>query len=194
MTIDIGGRFYTQSDSLSHIAWVKDLVDQGIQRVYLTKHDRKWEIRRMAPLNYVTKDAPWTIGITSFRLEGRPSGLSYEYTSPETMLTKHDLPAFLQGDTVRLTVTVESDSAAWTFLHWGDGNFHQREAFYRMSPTTFVREWPIPTKSSRDPVVLPAAADVISMPSLFGDMLAPYNSCAWVLPYVVMYAQSPDRP
>ena len=195
ITVSLGGRFYVLNDSLSHIAWVKDFVDDGIRKVYLTKHRHDWQIRKMTPLNYVTRSAPWTVNIASLRLAARPSGLTYEYTSPDTMLTKDQLPAFLRGDTVKVTVTVQSDSATWVFLHWGDGYFHQREAFYRTSPTTFEREWWLDKDSLiRTVVVRSNAADVISWPTLFGDTLSPYNSRAWVMPYMVLKTPNQERP
>jgi hypothetical protein len=198
ITASVAGRFYVQNDSSGHIAWVKDFTDDGTRKVYLTKHGGprgEWRIRRMTPLNYVTHDAPWPIEIASLRLEARPSGLTYEYTSPDTLLDKRELPGFVQGDTVRVTVTVQGDSANWVFLHYGDSYFHQREALYRTSPTTFVREWTLARDSlRRGPLVLGNAADVISWPTLFGDTLAPYNSRAWVLPYVVLRTPNQDRP
>jgi hypothetical protein len=198
VSASVSGRFYVQNDSSGHIAWVKGFTDNGIRKVYLTKHGGQrgdWRIRRMTPLNYVTQNAPWPIEIASLKLEARPSGMNYEYTSPDTLLAKRELPGFVEGDTVRATVTVQSDTANWVFLHYGDDYFHQREAFYRTSPTTFVREWALAKDSlRRAPLVLGNAADVISWPTLFGDTLSPYNSRAWVLPYVVLKAPTQDRP
>jgi len=198
ITNSVFGRFYVQHDSSARIAWVKDYVDDGIRKVYLTKHGGQrgdWRIQRMSPLNYITQNAPWPVEIASLKLEARPSGLTYEYTSPDTLLTKRGLPGFVEGDTVKVTVTVQSDTATWVFLHHGDDYFHQREAFYRTSPTAFVREWVLPVDSLRHaPLVLGNAADVISWPTLFGDTISPYNSRAWVLPYVVLKAPTQDRP
>jgi len=198
VTASVFGRFYVQNDSSGHIAWVKDFTDDGIRKVYLTKHGGRrgdWRIQRMTPLNYLTHNAPWPLEIASLKLEARPSGLTYEYTSPDTLITKRELPGFVEGDTVRVTVTVQSDTANWVFLHYGDNYFHQREALYRTSPTTFVREWALPRDSlRRAPLVLGNAADVISWPTLFGDTLSPYNSRAWVLPYVVLKTRNQDRP
>jgi len=194
----VSGRFYVQNDSSVHIAWVRDFTDDGTRKVYLTKHGGQrgdWRIQRMSPLNSVTHNAPWPIEIASLRLEARPSGLVYEYTSPDTLLARRELPGFVEGDTVKVTVTVQSDTATWVFLHHGDDYFHQREALYRTSPTTFAREWVLPRDSLRHaPLVLGHAADVISWPTLFGDTLSLYNSRAWVLPYVVLKTPSQDRP
>jgi hypothetical protein len=189
------GQFYVHNDPLRHVAWVKDFTDEGVRKVYLTKHNDTWRIRSITPWNMHTKAAPWTINITSLHIDARPSGLSYEYTTPETMLTKRQLPAFLPGDTVKVTVTVESDSATWAFLHRGRQGHHSREAFYRMTPVVFEREWCIGDDSVPNlPAVRPTATDIISSPTLFGDTLAPYNSCAWTLPYIVIANPNSDRP
>lgn len=189
------GSFYVHNDRGSHVAWVKDIADEGVRKVYLTQHDDTWRIRQMTPWDMRTKNAPYGINIKSVVIQARPSGLSYEYTTPDTMLTKRELPAFLPNDTVKVTVHVESDSAAWAFLHRGKRGHHVRRAFFQSSPNVFEREWIIPDDSiSQRPAVRPTAIDILGWPTLFGDSLAPYNSRAWTLPYVVLDDPNSERP
>jgi hypothetical protein len=184
------GTFYVHNDRTSHIAWAKPLADEGVRKVYLTRHERKWLIRAMTPWDLTTVDAPYGIAISSIRIEARPSGLNYEYTSPDTMLTKQALPVFLPSDTVKVTVTVASDSGTWAFLHRGREGHHKRDAFYQASSNVFEREWTIPDDSiPQRPCIRPTAIDIIGYPTLFGDSLSAYNSRAWTLPYIVL-----DRP
>jgi hypothetical protein len=195
ITATPSGQFYVHNDRTSHVAWVKDFTDQGVRKVYLTRHDDTWRIRRLTPWNISTQNAPYNVDLASVRLEARPSGLNYLYTSPDTLLTKQQLPAFLPGDTVKVTVTIQCDSGAWTFLHRGRRGHHIRQAFYRSSPTTFEREWRIWDDSLPPlPVVRPTATDVIAWPTLFGDSSAAYNAHAWTLPYVILEHPDAVRP
>lgn len=195
ITADPTGTFYVHNDRTSHIAWAKDLADEGVRKVYLTRHNRRWLIRGMTPWNMGTLNAPYAITISSIRIDARPSGLSYEYTSPDSMLTKEQLPVFLPSDTVKVTVTVTSDSANWAFLHRGREGHHVRDAFYRSSANVFEREWTIPDDSiPQRPCVRPTAVDIIGYLALFGDSLSLYNSRAWTLPYIVMDRLDAVRP
>jgi hypothetical protein len=195
ITAEPTGDFYVHNDSNRHVTWVKPIADQGVRKVYLTKHNDTWRIREMTPWGMSTKNPAYGISIAAVRLAAAPSGLSYEYTSPETMLTKNQLPAFLPGDTVHVTVTVQSDSATWAFLHRGVRGHHRRQAFYRTGASTFERRWVVRDDSlPRIPAVRPTAIDIIGDPALFGDTLTPYNSCAWTLPYVVISTPDAVRP
>jgi len=195
ITASPSGNFYVHNNPGGHIAWVKPLADQGVRKVYLTQHSDTWRIREMTPWNIGTVDAPYAINIASIRIDARPSGLSYEYFTPDTMLTKNQLPAFLPGDSVHVTVTVQSDSGTWAFLHRGLRGHHRRQAFYQTAPNTFEREWVIRHDSlPQVPAVRPTAFDIIGYPTLFGDTLSPYNSRAWTLPYIVIQTPDAVRP
>jgi hypothetical protein len=193
------GFFYVDNDRNSHIVLKRTINDQAVRKVYLTKHDGHWFVRRMTPFNMSPADAPYPIDIASVRCEARPSGLNYEYTSADSMMSKRDLPAFLPGDTVKVTVriAIEGDSG-WTFLHRGRKTRPHgiREPFFRDSLNVFEREWVIADDTFPNvPAVRPVAIDVIGGQTLFSrDSLAPYNCRVWTFPYVVVPTPDAVRP
>jgi hypothetical protein len=195
ITATATGQFYVHNNRGSHLAWVKDISDEGVRKVYLTRHDDTWRIRRISAWKVATRNAPYPVEIVSVRLEARPSGAAFELTDPDSLYAKSELPAFLPGDTVKVIVTVTGDSASWAFLHRGRFGHHVRQAFYQSGPNVFEREWRIRDDSIPNPPgVRPAAFDVIGWPTLFGDTLAPYNARAWTLPYIVLPRPDAERP
>ncbi|MEO0092939.1 MAG: hypothetical protein ABIK67_01610, partial [candidate division WOR-3 bacterium] len=114
------GYFIVVNDPLNPIRYERPITDTGIRKVYLTKHDGRWYIRKITPKNIWTKNANIPITITNLRAEARPSGNTFEITSPDTFLTKEQLPTFRPDDTVKVTVTLQmADDSAWVFLHRG---------------------------------------------------------------------------
>jgi hypothetical protein len=192
-TIGIGveGYFIVVNDPINLIRYRRILADTGIRTVYLTKHDRRWRIRKVSPKNIWTKDAPTQITITNLKAEARPSGVIFEINNPDTLLTKDQLPTFHPDDTVKVTVTLQMpDDSSWVFLHRGPRKPHprRREPFLRTSTHIFEREWIIRTDTESAhtvPEVRPSAVDAIQWQTLWGDSLASYNSRAWCLPYIV---------
>lgn len=184
------GYFIVINDPINPIRYRRPIADTGIRTVYLTKHDDRWRIRKVSPKNIWTKDAATQITITSVRAEASPSGNIFEITNPDTLLTKNQLPTFYPNDTVKVTVTLQmQDDSAWVFLHRGRKRpYRRREPFFRTSTYTFERTWIISTDTDASytaPEVRPSAIDAIQWQTLWGDSLAPYNSRAWCLPYVV---------
>lgn len=184
------GYFIVVNDPLHPVRYFRTISDTGIRKVYLTKHDNRWHIRKITPKNIWTKDATLPITIANLRAEARPSGNTFEITSPDTFLTKEQLPTFHPDDTVKVTVTLQmADDSAWVFLHRGRKRPHRRrEPFLRISTYTFEREWVIRTDTDENhtaPEVRPSAIDAIQWQTLWGDSLASYNCRAWCLPYVV---------
>jgi len=184
------GYFVVVNDPLNPVRYYRPISDTGIRQVYLTKHDGRWYIRKITPKNIWTKDATIPITITNLRVEARPSGNTFEITSPDTFLTKEQLPTFLPNDTVKVTVTLRmQDDSAWVFLHRGRKRpYRRREPFFRIGTYTFERQWIIRTDTDEEytaPEVRPSAVDAIQWQTLWGDSLAPYNCRAWCLPYVV---------
>lgn len=187
----VEGYFIVVNDTINLIRYRRPLSDTGVRTVYLTKHDRRWRIRKVSPKNIWTKDAPTQITISNLKAEARPSGVIFEINNPDTLLTKDQLPTFHPEDTVKVTVMLQmQDDSAWVFLHRGPRRPHprRREKFLRTSTYTFEREWIIRTDTDEShtvPEVRPSAYDAIQWQTLWGDSLASYNSRAWCLPYIV---------
>lgn len=182
------GNFVVINDPVNRIRYFRPINDTGIRKVYLTKRDDHWRIRKITPKNIWTKEANNPITIIKLRAEARPSGTIFEITSPDTFLTKDQLPTFHPNDTVKVTVVIQMpDDSAWVFLHRGKKRPHRRrEPFFRTSTNTFERTWIIASDTNyTSPDVRPSAIDALEWQTLWGDSLAFYNCRAWCLPYVV---------
>ncbi|MEO0108203.1 MAG: hypothetical protein ABIK62_03405 [candidate division WOR-3 bacterium] len=195
VTANMNGNMYVRNGSPVHHLWVKPISDQGFRRIYLTKHNDTWRIRRMTPWRVTTRDAPYTVAIESVVYSATPSNLRYVYSNPDSLFTKDELPAFVLDDTVTVWVTIRCDSSGWAFLHRGRRGSHIRQAFGRESTNCFVRRWVV----NRDsipvvPTIRATAVDVISWPALFGDSSSPYNACAWTLPLIFLDRPDAERP
>ena len=102
---------------------------------------------------------------------------SYTITDPLALVDVPDLPTFVRGEDVTVTV-VTGDPADEVFLH----SKGHRLQFQNNGDGTFTGNWHIP-RGHGDPIRC-IGIDVLSHGTLFDDV-APYDSRAWVLPYRV---------
>lgn len=196
---DLTGWFYVNSDPGNPWRiYIRPLSDRAQRKVYLEKNDYGvWMVRKITPVDWSTVNSSYPISILKVSADATPSGVHYEYTRWDTLVTKESLPTFLPGDevTVRVSVSVQSDSS-WVFLHrWARPYpywYHIREPFYKTSTNEFVRTWKISSDSvSATPVIRHAAVDAIGWKALFGDSTTQYNAHAWGLLYVVKNPTDP---
>ncbi|MEO0073081.1 MAG: hypothetical protein ABIK43_00270, partial [candidate division WOR-3 bacterium] len=110
ITIDVLGELRTAFDTTTHPikVWRKPFHDRAVRRVYLTKNETGWHIRKVTPLNITTVNAPYSLRLVSLHAEAA-SGEVFDLTNPDTLLAKEELPTFVPGDTVFLQVTLASD-------------------------------------------------------------------------------------
>ncbi len=187
VTARISGRFFVVNirDSLPPPIYIRDFVDSSYSAIYLTKRD-KWRIRKITPKVFTTLNPPSLLRIDRIRTEARPSGKVWEITTPDTFLTKDQLPTFWPNDTVKVTVTIGFDTdSGWVFLHRGPKGERKREPFYKKSSDIFERTWIIGNEPGVTPTIRPLAVDFIAWQTLFGDSSALYNAKTWALPYII---------
>ena len=193
ITHDISGNFYVQ-DSGGPIYTRPINDDKWIRHVYLEKNSAgAWRVMKLSPIDAQTVNSPYPITILSVVADAQPSGAHYVFTRADTLLAREDLPTFLPGDSVTVTVSVSvQGDSSWAFLHrWGrPWLWHIRQPFYRTSLTTFQRSWVIAQEDSvyATPAIRHSAVDLIGMKALFGDANQQYNAHAWGFLYVVKKA------
>lgn len=189
----IVGEFRTMFDTTTNPiqVWRKPFVDQAVRKVYLTKHGRRWRMRRLSPLRLSTVDAPYDLSIVGMELHARswPDADTYRLTTTDTLLAKTELPCFTYDDTVWVRVAVQSDGdSSWVFLHHGRPKWpnRARRAYWKQSTHVFERVWRIGLESvERKPEVRPSGHDAIGWSTLWADTAKPYVAAAWGLPYIV---------
>lgn len=192
ITVDIYGELRTIFDTTTNPmqVWRKPFHDRGTRRVYLTKNQTGWHIRRVTPLNIITVNAPYSLRLVRLHAEAA-SGEVFDLTDPDTLLSKEELPTFLPGDTVTVSVTLESDGdSCWVFLHRGRPGRpgrHFRHPYLKTGTFAFERTWFISSETYDVPEVRPSAHDAIGWGSLWADTTQPYVSNVWGVPYVVKY-------
>jgi hypothetical protein len=186
VTSRLSGRFFVNNRRDSPVIYIRPILDSGYSQIYLTRGNRGWRIRKITPKILTTISSPSLLSIVKIRAEASPSGKVFEITNPDTFLSKNELPTFSPNDTVRVEVTVHSDTdSGWVFLHRGPRGIRVREPFYKRSTYIFERTWIIGSEPAQTPVVRHAAIDFILWPTLFGDSTASYNAKAWALPYII---------
>jgi hypothetical protein len=200
VTHDLSGNFYVNSDPGNpyHIYIRPISDDKWVRHVYLEKNDvNVWRVVKISPVDAQTVNSPYPITILSVTADAVPSGAHYVFTRPDTLLAREELPTFLPGDSVTLTVSVSvQGDSSWAFLHRWLRPFpywHIRQPFYRTSLTTFQRTWTIPEDSIiyTTPSIRHAAVDLIGMKALFGSDMEQYNAHVWGFLYVV---KNPGEP
>jgi len=193
ITHNISGGFYDNSSFPydPYQTYIRPLNDQWVRHVYLEKNSAGvWRVMKLSPIDAQTVNSPYPITILSVVVDAQPSGAHYVFTRADTLLAREDLPTFLPGDSVTVTVSVSvQGDSSWAFLHrWGrPWLWHIRKPFYRTSLTTFQRTWVIAQEDSvyATPAIRHSAVDLIGMKALFGDANQQYNAHAWGLLYVV---------
>ncbi len=192
ITADIHGDFRTLFDTTTNplLVWRKPIHDEAIRTVYLTRDENGWHIRKVSPLLFSTVDPEYDLTITELACHASSwaPGDTFRLTSPDTMLTKHDLPCFIPEDTVTVWITVETTGdSCWTFLHHGRPRWPHRwrRPYYKTGTTTFERTWYIGPEGYDHPQVRPSAHDAIGWNTLWADSSEPYVATAWGCPYIV---------
>lgn len=192
VTTAINGELRTMFDTTGNpiLVWRKPFSDEAVRRVFLTRNEAGWNIRKVTALAVRTGNAPYDLRIDSIRVTAA-SGESLTLADPDTLLAKEELPTFVPLDTVTVTVwTSTTGDSCWAFLHHGRSTwpYHWRHPFLRFATMQFERRWLIGTESYDRPEVRHSAIDVIGWGSLFADTTQPYVSAAWGIPYVVKHA------
>jgi len=191
ITWDITGELRTMFDETTNpiLVWRKPFHDVAVRKVYLEKFGDAWHIVKISPLVTSTRNAAYSLQVTSVHAVGRVSGEVFDLTTSDTMLTKDELPCFVPNDTVLVTVTVSSDGdSCWAFLHHGrPARPHiWRHPYWRTGTWTFERAVVIGDESEYDgPNVRPSIHDAIGWGSLWADSSKPYVAAAWGIPYIV---------
>ncbi len=193
ITSDINGEFRTMFDTTTNpiLVWRKPLHDQAVRTVFLTLTPDGWRIRKVSPLHFATVDPEYELTITEFKVHAASwaPGDTFILTSPDTLLTKHELPTFEPEDEVTVWITVSSTGdSCWTFLHHGRPNwpYRWRRPYFKTGTYTFQRTWHLSDEGYEQPQIRPSGHDVIGWNTLWSDTTAPYVSTAWGLPYIVM--------
>jgi hypothetical protein len=191
VTTDVTGELRTMFDTTGNpiLVWRKEFRDRATRRVFLTKDDGGWHIRKVTALAFRTADAPYDLRIDSVRAAST-SGELFVLTDADTLLAKDELPAFIPNDTVTVTVwTSTTGDSCWAFMHHGRSQwpYHWRSPFLRLATTQFERRWLIGEESYDRPEVRHSAIDVIGWGSLWADTTQLYVSATWGIPYVVKH-------
>ncbi|MBN2537861.1 hypothetical protein JXB37_06255 [candidate division WOR-3 bacterium] len=192
ITTDIRGELRTMFDTTSNpiLVWRKPFEDRAVRKVLLFKHENRWWIDKVTPLEFSTQDAAYDLEITGLKVHASSwaAGDTFRLTSTDTMLGKHDLPCFVPSDTVRVWVTAASNGdSCWTFLHHGRPKWPHRwrKPYLKLDTYEFHGVWLIGDEGYEKAAIRPSGHDVIGWNSLWADSSAPYVSAAWGLPYVV---------
>ncbi len=196
ITHDINGELRTAFDTTSNpiLVWRKPFHDRSLRKVFLTKDDDGWHIRKVSPLRVWTENTAYNLSIVRVLAIGRVSGDTFELTTTDTLLTKEQLPNFVPSDTVTVWVTVTSDrDSCWTFLHRGRPERPRvyRQPYFRTSTWTFERTWILGQESYDAPEVRPSIHDAIGWGTLWADTTEPYVASAWGIPYIVRHPNEP---
>ena len=159
----------------------KPLVDHWIRKVALrrlapdTLHGDtlgRWKV--VATSGVAVGSEGHSVGITSLRIES--ARLDTTITDPLSMWRLRRLLVFTSGEFVRLTVTTSgADSGVVSMLVRNN-----RSIFKDEGDGTFTAKWRAPSHES----VGHLGVNVLSHGTLF-DPAGPYDSEAWILPYVV---------
>jgi hypothetical protein len=197
ITAHIHGTFFTTTDTARNhaTAWRKPFHDVAVRRVLLGRDDAGWHIRKLTPLAFTTVDAAWDLRITRLTAANLVSGDTFVLTDPDTLLAKEQLPTWLPGDSVRITLELASTGdSCWAFLHHGRPrrpNGLWRHPYLKLATLTFERVWDINVETYDGPEIRPSCHDAIGWGSLYADTTAPYVAVAWGLPYVVKQTGDP---
>ena len=168
--------------------WRKPFTDVGTRKVYLEKYDKRWHIVKISPLALATQSAAYNLNIVSVHAVSRLSHDTFDLATADTLLTKDQLPWFEPGDTVIVTVTLQSDEdSCWTFLYHGRPALPRiwREPYWRTGTWTFERTWLVGRETYDRPNVRPSIHDAIGWGTLWADTSKPYVSAGWGIPYIV---------
>jgi len=189
-----GYGFFVRNDTTNPmLIYDRVITDSIIRRIKCYRDDAGWHLAGITVADIYTVGTQHPVTITKVEVRVSDS-LVFSVDDPNTYFTKEQLPTFLPGDTVEVTVYCEAqDDSTWAFLHHGAGHKpgiglrrHWRQPFYRENTTTFTRTWVIADDSVIvTPAVRHSAVDVLGWETLFGDSTATYYSRAWALPYIV---------
>lgn len=190
ITADINGEFRTLFDTTTNpiYVWRKPFQDQAVRKVYLTKNQNGWHIRKISPLEFTTVDPAYELKIVELSAHATswPESDTFCLTTADTLLSKDELPCFVPEDTVTVWVTVSSTGdSCWTFLHHGRPRWPFRCPYYKTGTTTFERTWHIAPEEYELPEVRPSGHDIIGWNTLWSDSSEPYVATAWGCPYIV---------
>ena len=156
-----------------------------------------WTVEKISPVDILsTNDGGTTIRIAGVGTRGS-SGTYPEVRlmSPDTLLTRDELPRYAPGDTILVAARALSraEDGCWLFLHVHSASYgprahvlHWRIPFVRdvSDPTLFLARLALPNTAGT-PRIIHVAVDGIGRNTLFGDETAVYNSRMWVIPCVI---------
>ncbi|MBN2464495.1 hypothetical protein JXD38_02570 [candidate division WOR-3 bacterium] len=190
ITWTITGELRTCFDTTTNpiCVWRKPFTDVATRKVYLEKYDDRWHIVKLSPLVSATQDPAYHLNITNIHAVSSLSHDTFDLSSADTLLTKEELPWFEPGDTVDVTVTVQSDDdSCWVFLHHGRAGAPRvwREPYLKRSTWRFERKWLVGMEAYERPDVRPSIHDAIGWGTLWADSSQPYVAAAWGIPYIV---------
>ena len=190
ITWTITGELRTCFDTTTQpiLVWRKPFTDVATRKVYLEKYGDRWHLVRISPLALATQNASYHLNIANIHMVSRASHDTFDISTADTMLTKSRLPWFEPGDTVTVTVTVQSDGdSCWVFLHHGRLGAPRvwRRPYWKTGTWTFERTWLVRDETYSRPVVRPSIHDAIGWGTLWADSSKPYVAAAWGIPYIV---------
>lgn len=188
----ISGELRTMYDTTGNpiLIWRKPFTDRAVRRVYLTRHENRWRVRRLTPLAVSTENPAYNLALVEVKVHASswPPDDTFRLPTADTLLAREDLPCFAPNDDVTVWLTTETDGdSCWAFLHHGRPQwpYRWRRAYLRLSRNQFRETWQIRAEGYEGPQVRPSGHDAIGWQSLWRDTTHQYISAAWGLPYIV---------
>ncbi|MBM3314720.1 hypothetical protein FJY71_02600, partial [candidate division WOR-3 bacterium] len=91
ITVDINGELRTMFDTTTNPiqVWRKPFHDRAVRRVYLTKSETGWHIRKVTPMNFTTVGAAYELRLVGLHAEAA-SGEVFDLADPDTLLAKDE--------------------------------------------------------------------------------------------------------
>jgi hypothetical protein len=161
----------------------KPLSDTATRRAVFVKrggHERHrgWKLVEISGTELISN--PSTKVIQSVEISS--ASVNMVITDPLELWPLPEVPTFLPGEEVTLTVTT-GDETDFVFLHWPGG----KDDFTPLGGGVFEGTWTTGPQEGRRRV----AIDVIDEDTLFDDE-APYDSAAWGFPYRIAEYVDPN--
>jgi hypothetical protein len=193
---EFDGIFHIFADTIfppdSIIEYTKDFTDFGERNAVFKRlkpvnddpqHRRGWRLVKVSGAEIISDGN--TVQIDSVRLnsEHYPDTL---LTDPLALFAKEDVVTLSPEEECSLTVYTNSDTLDHVFLHsWRKHTPHHRHPFHSIGNGVFTGVWLAPSnETGAMNVIHHVAFDMISTGTLDDDV-EPYDSNAWLFPYMV---------